>query len=238
MNDSSNGASQPRDDDVAGLTLPEALMLMLFDPRNGAIAGEGQKLMTLLGAATVTDLALRHNIELDDKQRKARCIGSAPQDSLLAAAWHRVPERFTSIRTLVFDIGSRARESTLNSLITRGHIQKASRRILGFIPSTKFTGGDTTARDTLLARVRAALVENADPDAHTATLITLLSGSRSFPAMNSDIPWSGNVHTRAKQFERGHWGATADGDDVDRSVVVDIASIAFPRVLGRIARGE
>lgn len=56
MHDSSNGA--PQVDNTEELTLPEAIMLLLFDPRTGAIDGEGQKLMILLSAAAVTDLAL------------------------------------------------------------------------------------------------------------------------------------------------------------------------------------
>lgn len=236
MHDSSNGA--PQADNTEELTLPEAIMLLLFDPRTGAIAGEGQKLMILLGAATVTDLALRHNIELDDKHRKARAIGTAPDDPLLAESWNRVPERFTSVRTLIFDIGVRARESTLNRLMTAGHIHKGSRRILGFIPAPKYSGGNTTVRDALIDRIRAALLDDVVPQAYTATLITLLSGSRSLPAMNSDIAWSGTVHTRAKEFERGHWGAQTDSNAVDRTVVTDIVGIAFPKVLGRITRGD
>src|SRR5699024_11646361 len=133
-----------------------------------AIAGEVQKLMILLGAATVTDLALRHHIELDDKLRKARAVGNAPDHPLLAESWHRVPGRFTSIRTLIFDIGARARASTLNRLMAAGHIHKGSRRILGFIPTTKYSGGDTTVRDAFIDRIRAALLDDVAPQAYAA----------------------------------------------------------------------
>src|SRR5699024_11914558 len=105
-----------------------------------------QKLILCSDAPTTTALDPRHHIELDDKHRKARALGNTPDHPLLAESWDRVPGRFTSIRTLIFDIGARARESTLNKLMTAGHIHKGSRRILGFIPATKYSGDRKSTR--------------------------------------------------------------------------------------------
>ncbi|MDR7382323.1 GOLPH3/VPS74 family protein [Promicromonospora iranensis] len=211
----------------ADMTLPEAVMLLLFDPRSGTIAGEGQPLMYILGGAMLVDLAARGHVELDDRKRRVRAVGHAPEDSLLRGAWERVPESATGIRGLVADIGARSRESTLNRLVARGDVRREPHRLLGFIPTHALKGGDTDTRDRLLVPVRAALVDAAEPDARTATLIALLSASKNLAAMHADIPWSGDVYTRGKKFERGDWGAKAASDVILSALVAQVVGTAF-----------
>jgi hypothetical protein len=209
------------------MTLPEAVMLLLFDPRSGAIAGEGQSLMYTLGGAMLAELVARGHVELDDRKRRVHAVGDAPEDSLLRGAWERVPESATGIRGLVADIGARSRESTLNRLVARGDVRREPRRLLGFIPTHALKGGETDTRDRLLGPVRAALVDGAEPDARTAVLVALLSASKNLAAMHADIPWSGDVYTRGKKFERGDWGAKAASDVILSTLVVQVVGTAF-----------
>ncbi|MFD6138515.1 GPP34 family phosphoprotein [Promicromonospora sp. NPDC060271] len=222
----------------ADLTLPEAVMLLLFDPRSGTFTGEGLSLMYTLGGAILIELAARGHIELDHEQRRARAVGHGPEDSLLRGAWERVPRSTTGIRGLVVDIGTRSRESTLNRLVARGDIRQEPHRLLGIFPTHVLSGGDTGVRDRLLVPVRSVLVDGTDPDTRTATLGALLSASKSLAAMHADIPWSGDVYTRGKDLERGDWGAKATADIILSSVVAQIVGTAFATTLATLTQPD
>ncbi|RFA07119.1 hypothetical protein B7R21_16815 [Subtercola boreus] len=217
----------------AEVTFPEAVMLLLFNPRNGTFAGEGLNLMYVLGGAMFTELASRGHIELIENGRQLQRVGPAPASSLLRGAWDRVPESPTGTRSLVVDIGTRSRETTLDRLVVRGDIKKTSHRLLGFIRTHSLEGGDTDTRDQLLAPVRAALVDGTEPEARIAAVIALLSASKNLPSMHADIPWSGDVHTRGKKFERGDWGAKAVSDVILTALVTQLAGVAFATALAR-----
>ncbi|MHC5797081.1 GOLPH3/VPS74 family protein [Lacisediminihabitans sp. FW035] len=222
----------------AQATLPEVVMLLLFNPRDGTIAGEGLPLMYTLGGALLAELAIRGHIELDDGQRRARAVGDPPADLLLRGAWERIPTTGIGIRPLVVDIGTRSRESTLNRLVERGEVLRVPRRFLGIIPTHALEGGDTGTRERLLGPVRAALADGTAPDSRTAAVIALLSASKNLPAMHADIPWSGDIYTRGKEFERGEWGAKAASDVIVATLVAQVLSTAFATTLATLARPD
>jgi hypothetical protein len=58
-------------------------------------------------------------------------------------------------------------------------------------------------------------------------LVALLSASKNLAAMHADIPWSGDVYTRGKKFERGDWGAKAASDVILSTLVVQVVGTAF-----------
>jgi hypothetical protein len=86
----------------------------------------------------------------------------------------------------------------------------------------------------LLAPVRAALVDGEEPETRTAALIALLSASNSLPAMHADIPWSGDIYTRGRKFERGDWGAKAASDVILSAFVAQLAGTAFATTVARL----
>ena len=70
----------------------------------------------------------------------------------------------------------------------------------------------------MLQQVRAVLVDGAAPDPRTAALGALLSAGRTLPSFHPEIPWSTPVISRAKELERGEWGADAVEQAVARTV--------------------
>ena len=64
--------------------------------------------------------------------------------------------------------------------------------------------------------MKTALVDGEDPDPRIAARIALLSASDTLPQFYPEIPWSGDVYKRAKQFEHGEWGAAAAASAVPR----------------------
>lgn len=211
-----------------GPLLAEDLMLLLFDPRSGTIAGEGT-LLYALGGAVLADLALHGLVEVDDRPSllgpKARAVGDVPPtDDLLRDAWLHVRDRSRGVQGLLAGIGPLLREPVLQRLVQAGHVSRERGRILGLVPTTRLVDGGSPRRPELLDAVRAVLVDGADPSPRAGLLAALLSASGNLPTLHRDIPWSGAVHTRGKELERGSWGAAAVGEAVTRTAAALAAS--------------
>lgn len=234
MSDSQNtapGHPIEKADAATDPTLPEAVLLLMFDPRTGAIAGEGQPLMYTLGGAMLLELADGGHIDIQPGRRlggrTVQAIGPGPEDPLLRDAWDQIARRPADARVLVMTLGPVLREQVIDRLVQRGDLRRTPYRMFGLIPSHRLDLGGTGIRDRLLAPVRAALIDGAEPDARTAALAALLAAGNSLPAMNADIPWSGDVHRRGRALKRGEWGAKAASDAVLANAVVQIASTVF-----------
>ncbi len=68
------------------------------------------------------------------------------------------------------------------------------------------------------------LARVAAPQLRVAALGALLSGSGTLPQFHREIPWASPVITRAKELERGNWGAGAAAEAVARTVTAAIVS--------------
>lgn len=211
-----------------GPLLVEDLMLLLFDPRSGTIAGEGTLFYTLAGAL-LADLALQGQVEVDDGPSligpKARAVGHVPPaDELLRDVWERVRDKPRNVQGLLAGVGPYLREPVLERLVRAGHIGRERGKVLGLFGTTRLVDTGSGRRAELLAEVRPVLVGGADPSSRTAVLAALLSASDSLPALHRDVPWSGAVYTRGKELERGDWGAAAVGEAVTRTAVAVAAA--------------
>lgn len=219
--------------------IAEDLLLLLFAPTSGTIAGEGTLFYPLAGAM-LTDLALRSHVEIDEPAllgRKVRAIaGSPPSDPLLGEIWQRLARKPRGVQTFLAEIGPPLRQQLLDRLVERGDIRRENRKVLGLFPTTALRDGGTPRRAELVGAVRSVLVDGAEPDARTAVLAALLSASGSLPALHADIPWSGAVYTRGKELEAGDWGAAAAGDAVARTVTA--ISTAASLAVVSAARGN
>lgn len=203
--------------------IAEDLLLLLFDPRSGTIAGEGTLFYTLAGAA-LADLAAGGHIEVDEDTtltgRRVRAVAAAPPaDDLLRQIWERLSRKPRTAQVLLAEIGPTLRDPLLDRLVLAGHIASERGRILGILPTTRLSAGGTSRRAELLDAVRPVLTEGAVPTPRTAALGALLSASGSLPALYQDIPWSGSVFTRGQELERGDWGAAAAGEAVTRTTM-------------------
>lgn len=211
--------------------LAEDLLLLLFDPRSGTIAGEGTLFYTLAGAV-LADLALGGHIEVDDHStltgRRVRAVAaSPPADPLLRDPWDRLHRKPRTAQVLLAEIGPQLREPLLERLVRAGHIRREQGRVLGILPTTRLSAGDTPRRRELLDAVRPVLTDGAEPTARSAALAALLSASGSLPVLHRDIHWSGSVFTRGKELERGDWGAAAAGKAVTRTTMaVALSSVS------------
>lgn len=200
--------------------LVEDLLLLLFQPDSGAIAGE-TTLFYVLGGAVVAELALRDLTEATGPAaHRVAARGEAPEDPVLRAAWDYLRTRPQDPQSAIAAIGPPLRGQIMDRLVGSGHLRRHTKKRLGFIPSTSFELG-TARRDELLARVRATLVDAAEPDGRTAALAALLSASANLHQFDPEIPWTSAVIHRAKELETGNWGAAA----ADTSVTMTTLSI-------------
>jgi len=202
--------------------LAEDLMLCLFQPRHGTIAGEGT-LYYVLAGALVAELAQQGSLQADDGGL-VTAVGDAPVDDLLRPAWDYVADKPRNVQTVLAAIGPTLREPVLDRLVARGDISRTRGKALGFVPTTKLADGKTGHRAEIMADVRAALVDGTDPSPRTAALAALISGSGALPQFHPEIPWNSAVIARAKELEHGNWGAAAAGDAVTRTMTAIVVN--------------
>jgi hypothetical protein len=219
-------------------TLAEDLLLLLFQPRSGTIAGENT-LFYVLAGAVLADLALRGEVRVGQPSGWSRgrleTVGDRPpEDDLLRSAWEYVDEKPRGVQTVLAAVGPPLRGPLLERLVDRGDIGRTERKVL-FFRTHPLSEGRTGRRAALLGDLRATLVDGAEPTARVAALAALLSGSGSLHQLQPEIPWTSEVIARAQELESGSWGAGAAAEAVARTMAaavvnsVIVATITVPR---------
>lgn len=207
----------------------EDLALLLFDPRTGAVVGDGMPLFHVLAGAVLVDLVLADHVRLERPHRgvdRVRTLGGArPEEPLLSVAWDEIDRRPMDVYTMVLVLGPRLREPVLDHLVAAGHLGRERGR--GVFRAPRLVERDGTRRSELVAAMRDVLVHGAEPSTHSAALAALLSASGQLASLHTDIPWSGDVHTRGKELERSAWAATSAGQAVRVSMASLMATHLF-----------
>lgn len=216
--------------------LPEDLVLVLFDPRSGTIAGEGTLYSSLAGAV-LADLALAGLIEVDERPgltgNAVRALGTeAPTDPLLRPTWEHLAEKPRGTQTVLAGQGPLLRGPVLDRLVERGHLRREDGHFLGLFPRTTLELGDTGRREELVESLRSVLLDGADPDPRTAALTALVSASGNLPSLHREIPWSGTVQQRGAALASGDWGASAADAAVQRTTLAIASTGAALALLG------
>lgn len=228
------GGGDPGD----GPTLAEDLLLLLFQPDSGVIAGESTLYYPLAGAV-MADLALEERVTTSTTTMGSVTVqavdGREPLDDVLNPAWRHVSEKPRRVQRILPVIGPSLREPVLARLIARGDLRLERRKRLGLFTSSVLVEGDSGRRPALLDSVRGILVDRDEPSARTAALTALLWGSGALPHFDPVIPWTSAVITRAQELEQGNWGAGAAARAVARTMTAvlvnnpTIAANAVPK---------
>ncbi|MBZ2195343.1 GOLPH3/VPS74 family protein [Occultella gossypii] len=213
-------------------SLAEDLLLLLFQPnsgfqRTGTIAGENT-LFYILAGAVLAELGLGEHVRTAGGRFGGTLVEAVednpPADEILRSVWDYVAEKPRGIQTVLAAVGPGLREPLLDRLIERGDIQRGTRRTLGLFDTRVLEGSGGERRASLLAEVRALLVDGVDPQPRVAALAALISGSGTLPQFHREIPWTSPVITRAKELEQGNWGAEAAAEAVARTVTAVIVN--------------
>ncbi|HTN58329.1 MAG TPA: GPP34 family phosphoprotein [Protaetiibacter sp.] len=217
-------SGQAADDCLTGERLvAEDLMLLLFQPESGSIAGEGT-LYYVLAGAVLAELGLEDVVRTATSRIGTSTVeareGTRPNDALLRRAWDYVDGRPRGLQSILAAVGPTLREPVLERLIARGDIRRVRRKMLGVIPTSSLVEGASGRRDDLLAEVRAVLVDGVQATPRIASLAALLYASGTLPQFDPVIPWGSRVITRAEELTAGEWGATAAANAVARTLTV------------------
>ena len=220
-------------------TLAEDLLLLLFQPDSGAIAGEGT-LYYVLAGAVLTDLGMGGHIRTGTGVSGASMVeaepDSPPGDPLLRSSWEYVAGKPRGVQTVLAAMGPTLREPLLERLIERGNMRRVTRKMLGLFTTSALESGGDGRRTALLADVRAVLVDGAEPTPRVAALAGLLYASGTLPEFDRDITWVSTVITRAEELRDGNWGADAAGSAVTRTlnatIINSVMFAADPRARG------
>jgi hypothetical protein len=200
--------------------LADDLLLLLFQPDSGTIAGENT-LYYVLAGAVLADLALGGHVETTPGRVGGTLVKAVdsrpPDDDILRSAWDYVRPKPRNVQTVLAAIGPRLRGPLLDRLVAHGHLRRSSRKTLGLFTTHVLQEGGTGRRDRLFEEVRAVLADGTHPLPRVAALAALISGSGTLPQFDPEIPWTSAVITRAKELEQGNWGAEAAAEAVTRT---------------------
>lgn len=212
---------------LAEPTMAEDLLLLLFQPDSGTIAGENT-LFYVLGGAVLAQLGLERRVTTEKtwtgSVNMSAVADQAPSDEMLRAAWTYVQDKPRGVQTVLPAIGPTLRQPLIDRLVARGELREERTKTLGLFPTTVLKDGGTGRRDELLAVIRSVLVDGAPPSPRVAALAGLLSASGTLPQFDPGIPWNSAVFTRAEELERGDWGAAGAGEAVERAVMAMIVN--------------
>ncbi len=206
--------------------LAEDVLLVLFQPDSGTIAGENT-LFYVLGGAVLTELGIEGNVEIGEHRlggAQVRAVqGNAPDDELLRSGWDYVSDKPRNAQTVLAAVGPGLRGPLLDRLVERGDIRREKRRALGLFTTTALEDG-SGRRAGLVESVRAVLEDGAPPEPRVAALAALVSASGSLPQLHKEIPWKSDVITRATALEQGDWGAGAAAEAVTRTTTAIVVN--------------
>ncbi|MES2405194.1 MAG: GPP34 family phosphoprotein [Pseudomonadota bacterium] len=158
----------------------DLLLLALDDERGTVLPQAALGLDYGLAGAVVMDLALRGCLRLDGDV--VSTTGTATDDALLDDALRTIaatPGKDLShwVWHLSRDLGG-LRQRLLDRLVARGTLEKHEKRVLLLFHQNVYPERDARVEHDIRARVDAALLQDATPDAPTACLIHLAAACR------------------------------------------------------------
>ncbi|WP_033424770.1 GOLPH3/VPS74 family protein [Actinomadura flavalba] len=203
------------------LTLAEEFLLLVLKDETGKPMVDGQKTAAGLAGAAVVELtmdgALRLSGEGEPGVKKGRLIvtGGTPRDrrlaSLLEVVDGRKPKDAVSKVSGVSAWRNRSKdlkEALLQDLAEQGLLVEEKGKALGLFPTTAWKQGDPGVEQEIVQRVRAAVVDGAEPDPRTAALIALLFAVDVLKKLYPDADRKA-LKRRAKEISEAEWGGEA-----------------------------
>ncbi|GAA2152247.1 hypothetical protein GCM10009844_35410 [Nocardioides koreensis] len=213
------------------MLVAEDLLLLLLDDESGAVSGTSYA-DTALGGALLTDLALTGAVSVPEKtsvwrSAKVRAVpGVVPEDPVLREALATVAAKERNAQDLVGRLGKGAGGRLAQRLVERGILARRDRRLLGLFPTKRWPMVDAGHEQDVRRALRAALVEGAEPDAHTGALVALLSAvGRAHKVVEHEGLASREVRRRAKEIAEGAWAATAVRDAIRAATAATTAAV-------------
>ncbi|NQX36426.1 GPP34 family phosphoprotein [Herbiconiux sp. VKM Ac-2851] len=206
--------------------IAEDVLLVLFQPSSGTIAGENT-LFYVLGGAVLTELGQRGLASVQDAGLRGALVSATrerPDDELLRPAWDYVATKPRGVQSVLAASGPTLRGPLLDRLVERGDLDRVEKRMLGLIPTVALREGGSGRRAELIAAIRAVLVDGEAPSDRIAAVTALVSASGGLPVLHPEIPWSTDTATRAKALAQGDQAADAAAAAVTRTMTAVVTN--------------
>ncbi|WP_062380452.1 GOLPH3/VPS74 family protein [Demequina pelophila] len=161
-----------------GLTLPQQLILVAYDPEAGKPRHVGMLDQRVAGAAIV-ELALREAVTLEgtsrrpERRRIVAVPGARTGDARLDDVLGGIEAKPRDAHRTIGGLARRARRDTLEDLAAAGVMRREPHRVLGIFPSDRWIATDAGRGAALRARLAAVLLEQTAPTEREAALIAL-----------------------------------------------------------------
>ena len=126
-------------------------------------------------------------------------------------------------RKIVEEISKGAEENLLAALVERGILEKEESRLFRMLPVTRWPAPDSSHEIALRANLTKVLVEGAEPDERTATLISLLHGSGLVSGLVGKEERKA-AEDRAEEIAGSEWGVATVATQV--AIAATVATVA------------
>lgn len=126
-------------------------------------------------------------------------------------------------RKVVEAISENAEENLLAALVERGILEKEETRLLRMLPVTRWPAADSSHETALRTNLTKVLVEGAEPDERTATLISLLHGSGLVSGLVGKEQRKA-AQERAEEIAGSEWGVATVATQV--AIAATVATVA------------
>jgi hypothetical protein len=193
------------------------LIVITTDPESGKSRLGTTQADAVVGGAILLDLIALGRIDLAGEGRKARAVvidASPVPDWIAEAAFARVRDRRPmKPRDLVTKLGKGAKVAQYDALVASGVLQAREVKVAGLFPRRRHSLLRPTERAALLASVRSALLEGAEPDERTGPIVGLLSAADLLGVVvgKRDLR---QAKTRAAAFGEGDWASQGVRDAI------------------------
>lgn len=212
--------------------IAEDLLLLLVDDATGRFLLDTTRLDRALAGALLLELALAERVGPPAAgQRFGRdviaLVDRRPAgDPLLDAALARLdtpkpPGAARAVSRLV----KGTRQALLERLVEAGHVREEHRTVLGVFRTSRWPAVRPEHEAEVRRRLRAVLLDGAEPDQRTAALVSLLVAVDAVPKVVAASDRKALVR-RAKAVADGDWAAVAVRKAVDAVNAAVIAAAA------------
>ncbi|MEU5033694.1 MULTISPECIES: GOLPH3/VPS74 family protein [Streptomyces] len=219
------------------VSLGEEIMLLSLDDETGAAKGEtaarwgvaAGMLLELVMAGRVTVRGGR--VEVFDPTP----TGDALLDGRLDRLTRWVHETSSSRKVVAWLTRDHAKGSqdVVDSLVARGLVTEEKHRALGVFPVRRYPEADGTVERELRARLAAAVLEGAEPDARTSALVALVHATgmhpQAFPGLSKK-----QVDPRMAEIAEGHWVGVSVREAI-RNLQAAISAVTVVTVLTAVS---
>ena len=206
----------------------EDLMLLLLDDEKGTTIGASAA-PYLLAGALLSELTLLERVEQREKERllgkpKLVALDGAPlPDPFLQRAYDEVAAKPRDARSILTKVSKELPKDVPARLVERGLVRREDKKLMGFIPQTRYPNVDGTRERAVRSEIAGVLANGLTARPRVAALIALLSAGGSLKQVlkDQDVPWSAVVKQRAKEIQKGDWGAGV----VSAAIAASVATI-------------